>query len=151
MEREKNELEMMPDAELKELAKLYEKRGLDSALAMQVAVKLTENNVLESHARDELGINQSTHPKPLQATFASGVSFLAGGMLPFLVSLFAPVNHMVIYLYSFAIVFLILSGAIAARTGGSSIAKGILRICLWGTIAMVITAYIGYLFGIKNG
>jgi len=150
LEREKKELEMMPDAELKELAKIYQKRGLDNELAMQVAVKLTEHNVLESHARDELGINETTHPKPFQATFASGVSFLAGGLLPFSVSLFAPVNHMVIYLYSFAIVFLVLSGAIAARTGGSSIVKGIIRICLWGTIAMAITAFIGHLFGIRN-
>jgi len=150
LEREKKELEMKPDAELKELSKLYQKRGLDYELAMQVAIKLTEYNVLESHARDELGINESTHPKPLQATFASGISFLSGGLLPFTVSLFAPIGHMVVYLYSFSIVFLTLSGVIAAKAGGSSIVKGILRICLWGTIAMAITAFVGYLFGTRN-
>jgi VIT1/CCC1 family predicted Fe2+/Mn2+ transporter len=151
LEREKEELKKQPEAELNELAELYQKRGLDSLLAMQVAVKLTAHNALESHARDELGINESTHPKPLQASLASGVSFLTGGLLPFFVSLFTPVHYMVICLYSFSIVFLTLSGAIAAGTGGSSIVKGIIRICFWGTMAMAITAFIGYLFGIKNG
>jgi vacuolar iron transporter family protein len=146
LEREKEELKNQPEAELNELAMLYQNRGLDKELAMQVAVKLSEHNMLESHARDELGINESTHPKPLQATLASGVSFLTGGLLPFFVSLFAPVPYMVIYLYSFSIVFLSLLGAIAAKTGGSSIVKGVLRICFWGTIAMAITALIGYLF-----
>lgn len=151
LKREKRELDTMPDIELKELAKLYQQRGLDSELAMQVAVQLTKYNVLEAHARDELGINEMTQPKPLQAALASGASFTAGGLLPLLVSLFAPINHMVIYQYSFSIVFLALSGAIAAKAGGSSITKGILRICFWGTIAMGITAFVGYLFGVKTG
>jgi len=151
LEREKRELDTIPDIELKELAKLYQQRGLDSDLAMQVAVQLTEHNVLEAHARDELGINEITQPKPLQAALASGASFIAGGLLPFWVSLFAPINQMVIYQYSFSIVFLALLGAIAAKAGGSSIAKGIIRICFWGTIAMGITAVVGYLFGVKTG
>ena len=141
----------MPDTELKELAKLYQDRGLESVLAKQVAVQLSEHNVLEAHARDELGINKITQPKPLQAALASGLSFISGGLLPLLVSLFAPINHMVIYQYSFAIVFLALSGVIAAKTGGSSITKGIIRICFWGTIAMGITAFVGYMFGVKTG
>jgi len=149
LKREKKELDTMPDIELKELAKLYQKRGLDSELAMKVAKQLSDHNVLEAHARDELGINEITQPKPLQAALASGASFISGGLLPFLVSLFAPINQMVIYQYSFAIVFLALSGVIAAKTGGSNIVKGILRICFWGTIAMGITALAGYLFGVK--
>jgi VIT1/CCC1 family predicted Fe2+/Mn2+ transporter len=151
LERERIELETMPEAELKELAKLYRGRGLDKNLAMQVAVQITEHNVLEAHARDELGINEITTPKPMQATLASGASFVTGGLLPLFVSLFAPFNQMVIYQYSFAIVFLALSGAIAAKAGGSSISKGILRICFWGTVAMAITAFVGYLFGNKLG
>jgi VIT1/CCC1 family predicted Fe2+/Mn2+ transporter len=149
LKREKKELDTMPDVELKELAKLYKKRGLDSDLAMQVAVQLTKHNVLEAHARDELGINEITQPKPLQAALASGASFITGGLLPLLVSLFAPINLMVLYQYSFSIVFLALSGAIAAKAGGSNIAKGVLRICFWGTVAMGITALVGYLFGVK--
>lgn len=151
LKREQKELDTIPDIELKELAKHYQQRGLDSNLAMQVAIQLTEHNVLEAHAIDELGINEITKPKPLQAALASGLSFISGGLLPLLVSLFAPINHMVVYQYSFAIVFLALSAVIAARTGGSSIAKGILRICFWGTIAMGLTAFVGYLFGVKTG
>ena len=150
LKREKRELDKMPDIELRELAKIYQQRGLDSDLAMQVAVQLTKYNALESHARDELGINEFTQPKPLQAALASGASFISGGFLPLLVSLFAPVNSMLIYQYSFSIVFLALSGAIAAKAGGSSITKGIIRICFWGTIAMGITAFVGYLFGVKT-
>lgn len=118
---------------------------------MQVAKQLSAKNVLEAHAKDELGINEMTQPKPLQAALASGASFLAGGMLPFLVSLFAPIKHMVIYQYSFSIIFLALSGAIAAKARGSSISKGMIRICFWGTIAMGVNAFVGYLFGVKTG
>lgn len=151
LKREEKELDAIPGIELKELAKIYQHRGLDNDLAMQVAVQLTKYNALESHARDELGINEFTQPKPLQAALASGASFISGGVLPLLVSLFAPVTSMLICQYSFSIVFLALSGAIAAKTGGSSIAKGIIRICFWGTIAMGMTAFVGYLFGVKTG
>jgi VIT1/CCC1 family predicted Fe2+/Mn2+ transporter len=148
--REKIELETMPEAELNELAKVYQKRGLDKDLAMQVAVQITNHDVLGAHARDELGINEISRPKPLQASFASGAAFITGGLLPLFVSLFAPLNQMVFFLYSFSIVFLALSGAVAAKAGGSSVSKGILRICFWGTIAMAITAFVGYIFGAKT-
>ena len=147
LSREQTELDTMPEAELKELALLYENRGLDSVLAMQVAIELTKKNVLEAHARDELGINEMSQPRPLQAALASGASFLSGGILPLLLSIFAPLRYMVIYQYMFSIVFLALSGTIAAKAGGSSITKGVLRICLWGTIAMGISAIVGHIFG----
>ena len=150
LKREKKELDTIPDIELQELSKLYEKRGLDKDLAMQVASQLTKRDALEAHARDELGINEFTKPKPLQAALASGASFITGGMLPFLVSIFSPIKSMVIYQYSFAIVFLALSGAVAAKVGGSNIQKSILRICFWGTIAMGMTAFVGYLFAVKT-
>jgi len=149
--REKIELETMPELELKELAKIYVAQGLDEDLAMQVAIKLTEKDALGTHARDELGINEITQPKPLQAAFASGASFISGGILPFLVAFLAPIKSMVFYQYGFAIVFLALSGAIAAKAGGSSMIKGILRICFWGTVAMVVTALAGYIFEAKTG
>src|SRR5664279_6532151 len=138
--REQIELNTMPEEELKELAKLYENRGLDRELSLQVAIQLTKKDVLEAHARDELGINEISQPKPLQAAFASGGSFISGGILPLLVSLFAPIKNMVLFQYAFAMVFLALSGVVAAKMGGSNIAKGVLRICFWGTIAMGITA-----------
>ena len=146
LEREKTELSANPDSELKELAKVYQSRGLDSKLAMLVAVKLSEYDVLESHARDELGITKINKAKPLQATLASGISFLSGGFLPLLVSLVAPINQMVIYQYIFALLFLVFLGIIAAKAGGSNMKRGILRICFWSTIAMGVTASIGYLF-----
>jgi VIT1/CCC1 family predicted Fe2+/Mn2+ transporter len=150
LNREQIELTTTPNDELKELANIYKARGLESDLAMQVAIQLTKHNGLEAHARDELGINEMTTPKPLQAALASGASFISGGLLPMLVSLFAPIKYMVIYQYSFAIVFLALSGVIAAEAGGSNMVKSIIRICFWGTIAMGITASVGYLFGVKH-
>jgi vacuolar iron transporter family protein len=150
LQREQIELDTTPERELKELAGLYQNRGLDSDLAMQVAIQLSKKNVLEAHARDELGINEISQPKPLQAALASGASFISGGLLPLLVSIFAPIKYMVVFQYSFSIVFLALSGVIAAKVGGSSIAKSIIRICFWGTIAMGITATVGYIFGVKT-
>jgi vacuolar iron transporter family protein len=149
LKREQIELDTMPDEELKELAGFYMNRGLDNELAMKVAVQLSKKNVLEAHARDELGINEISEPKPLQAAFASGTSFISGGLLPLLVSIFAPIKYMVFFQYSFAIIFLAFSGVIAAKVGGSNITKSVLRICFWGTIAMGVTAGVGYLFGVK--
>jgi len=87
----------------------------------------------------------------LQAAIASGASFISGGLLPFLVSLFAPVSIMVYLLYGFSTIFLAISGGVAAKTGGSNVTKSIIRICFWGTIAMGATALVGYLFSIKTG
>jgi VIT1/CCC1 family predicted Fe2+/Mn2+ transporter len=150
LKREQIELDTTPEKELKELADLYQNRGLDGDLAMKVAIQLSKKNVLEAHARDELGINDASKPRPLQAAMASGASFISGGLLPLLVSIFAPIKYMVVFQYSFSIVFLALSGVLAARAGGSVIAKSVMRICFWGTIAMGITATVGYIFGVKT-
>jgi len=149
--REQRELEEMPEAEEYELAKIYMRRGLDEVLAVQVARQLTEHDALEAHARDELGINEISQAKPLQAALASGASFIFGGFLPVLAAFLAPVKDMVYYQYFAAIVFLIVLGAVAAKTGGSSIKKAVIRVTFWGTVAMGITALIGYLFGINIG
>lgn len=149
IEREKQELKEMPEAELNILAQIYEKRGLKKETAMQVAIELTESDVLGTHIRDELGINEISKAKPIQAAFASGASFSVGGVLPLLVILFAPVKGMEYWLYGFTIIFLIVLGIIAARTGGSSVKKAVLRITIWGTIAMGLSALVGYIFGIN--
>ncbi len=99
--------------------------------------------------RDELGINELTQAKPIQAAFASGASFTVGGVLPLIVALFLPVRNMEYYLYGFAIIFLIVLGSLAAKTGGSSIKKAVVRITFWGTAAMGLTALVGYLFGVN--
>jgi vacuolar iron transporter family protein len=150
LKREQIEIDTTPELELKELAGLYQKRGLDTNLALQVAIQLSKKDVLGAHARDELGINEAFKPRPLQAALASGASFISGGLLPLLVSIFAPIKYMVVFQYSFSIVFLALSGVLAAKAGGSAIAKSVIRICFWGTIAMGITATVGYIFGVKT-
>ncbi len=149
LQREQKELEEMPEFELQELAKVYQKRGLDKNLAMQVAVQLHDHNALEAHAKDELGINEITQANPLQAALASFGSFIVGALLPVIVSLLAPLPFMVYFQYSLSILFLIILGAIAARAGGSSIRKAIVRITFWGTAAMAATALVGYLFDAK--
>lgn len=149
IERERQELEEMPELELQILAQIYEERGLKKETAFQVAKELTEHNALEAHVRDELGINEMTQAKPLQAALASGASFTMGGALPLLVSIFLPLDAMEYYQYAFALLALVFLGAFAARTGGSSVGKAVLRITFWGTIAMGLSALVGYWFGIQ--
>ncbi len=149
IEREKQELERMPEAELKILAAIYEKRGLKKDTALQVAKELTEADALGSHIRDELGINEVSEAKPIQAAFASGAAFTVGGLLPLLVTLIAPIQNMEYYLYGFTILSLIILGVVSAKTGGSSISKAVGRIVIWGTIAMGLSALVGYLFGVN--
>ncbi len=151
LKREAQELIDMPHGELLELAKIYEHRGLDRPLSLEVAKQLTAHNALEAHARDELGINKITQAKPFQAALASGASFIFGGALPVLVAVFATVDYMEYLQYIFALAFLIVLGAVAAKIGGSNIIKAVIRISFWGTVAMGITAYIGYLFGVNVG
>ncbi len=149
LEREKKELIEMPEAELKELADIYEDRGLTPELSLEVARQLTEYDALGAHARDELGINSITRARPLQAAFASGAAFIFGGILPVLAALFVPVKPMIYWQYVLATLFLTILGAVAAKAGGSSVKKAVLRITFWGTVAMGITAYIGHLFGVS--
>lgn len=149
--REQRELDEMPEVELQELAKLYQARGLEPELALQVAEQLTRHNALEAHAKDELGINEITQANPLQAALASFASFVTGAALPLLVAFLAPRSTMVYYQYVCAICFLMALGAVAARAGGSGILTGVLRICFWGTVAMAMTAFAGYLFDTQVG
>lgn len=149
LQREIKELKDSSEHELTELAEIYEQRGLDRVLSLKVAEQLTAHDALGAHARDELGINEITQAKPLQAALASGGAFLFGGILPVVVALVAPVKQMVYIQYIFATLFLVVLGVTAAKAGGSNIKKAILRITFWGTIAMGITALIGYLFGVN--
>ena len=149
IEREIIELREMPEEELHLLAQIYEKRGLTKETALQVAVELTAKDALATHSRDELGINEISQAHPIQAAFASGASFTIGGVLPLLVVLFAPVKGMEYWLYGFTIIFLLILGTTSAKTGGSSVKNAIIRITIWGTIAMGLSAVVGYLFGVK--
>jgi VIT1/CCC1 family predicted Fe2+/Mn2+ transporter len=147
--REIIELREMPEEELLILAQIYENRGLSKETAMQVALEFTAKDALSAHVRDELGINEISQANPIQAAIASGTAFTVGGILPLLVILFAPVKGMEYWLYGFTTIFLIVLGTIAAKTGGSSVIKAVSRIAIWGSIAMGISALVGYLFGVN--
>ncbi|MEJ6583614.1 MAG: VIT family protein [Crocinitomicaceae bacterium] len=149
IERERQELIDMPEIELQRLAQIYEERGLKKDTAFIVAKELTEHDALGAHVRDELGINDVSQAKPMQAALASGSAFIVGGALPTLTTIFLPLERLEFYLYGFAILFLILLGVMAAKTGGSSITKAIARITLWGTISMGLSAMVGHFFGVN--
>ena len=114
-----------------------------------MAKELTEHDALGAHIRDELGLNEISQAKPLQAALASGAAFTVGGILPLLVTLFLPLPGMEYSLYVFALFFLVILGALAAKTGGSSIKKAVIRITFWGTVAMGLTALVGFLFHVN--
>jgi VIT1/CCC1 family predicted Fe2+/Mn2+ transporter len=149
IEREKKELAEMPEEEMRILAEIYERRGLKKETARQVAKELTEADALGAHVRDELGITELTQANPIQAALASGAAFTAGGFLPLLVTLLAPVAWMEYILYAVTIGALVILGAVAARTGGSGIMRAVARIVIWGTIAMGLSALVGYLFDVR--
>lgn len=145
--RERRELADIPDLEQRELADIYVGRGLDEALAVQVALALTAHDALEAHSRDELGINATTIARPVQASLASAASFVAGGIVPLLAVVLAPATMVFWVLVTVTIVTLAVLGAAGARAGGAPIGPGALRVVIWGSLAMAITAAVGRLFG----
>jgi VIT1/CCC1 family predicted Fe2+/Mn2+ transporter len=149
IQREKKELEEMPQEELQILAEIYERRGLKKETALMVAKELTEADALGAHVRDELGITELTQANPIQAALASGAAFTAGGFLPLMVAFLAPVTLIEYALYAVTIIALVVLGAVSAKAGGSRITKAVLRVVIWGTIAMGLSALVGYLFGVN--
>jgi VIT1/CCC1 family predicted Fe2+/Mn2+ transporter len=145
--RERGELAADADAEHRELAGIYVKRGLDAALADQVATQLMEHDALGAHARDELGISETLSARPVQAALSSAASFTAGAALPLLVALLAPAGSLPAVVAGSSLVFLAALGAVAGRAGGASAVKGASRVTFWGALAMAITAAVGALFG----
>jgi len=145
--RERVELEIDADAEKRELTAIYVGRGLDQALAWQVATQLTAHDALGAHARDELGISDTLSARPIQAALASAASFAVGAALPLAVAVLAPGNNLSYWISGTSLVFLALLGAVAARAGGASTVTGALRVTFWGAMAMAITAGIGAAVG----
>lgn len=143
LEREARELEEMPELEERELAKIYERRGLKPETAAEVARQLHEHDALEAHARDELGINEMTSANPLEAAGASALSFLIGGGLPFALIFLFPLENLFWTEYLFSVSFLALLGGVSAYLGGSSVSKAIGRITIWSTLIMAISTAIG--------
>jgi VIT1/CCC1 family predicted Fe2+/Mn2+ transporter len=147
IERERLELEANNAGEHKELAAIYVGRGLDAALAKQVAAQLMAHDALGAHVRDELGISHTLSARPLQAAMASAASFAVGAALPLLVTLLAPDAALIYLVSGTSLVFLALLGIVAARTGGAPVAAGAMRVTFWGALAMALTAGVGALFG----
>lgn len=147
IELEKKHLEDEPEFELRELAAIYEGRGLTPELAAEVAKQLMDHDALGAHTRDELGISEVTTARPLQAAIFSAVAFSIGAALPLVVTWFSPFNLMISSVAVSSLVFLAILGAVAAKAGGASMLKGSLRVLFWGAIAMGVTAGVGKLFG----
>lgn len=134
--------------ETKELAKIYEKRGLEPALAMQVAEKLMDHDALGAHARDEIGISETAAAKPIQAALSSAGTFTIGAALPLLVAWVVPAAQLILQVSGSSLLFLAALGFIAARAGGASVAIGAMRVAFWGALAMALTAGVGRIFGV---
>ena len=145
--RERQELAADPAGELAELTEIYRSRGLDATLARQVAEQLTLNDALAAHARDELGLSEILRARPLQAALASAGSFALGAVLPILVLLFSPEAWITVCTILAALLSLATLGALSASAGGASRWRGALRMLIWGSVAMGLTAGVGRLFG----
>ena len=134
--------------EHRELTGIYMKRGLDQALAQQVAEKLMAHNALAAHAHDELGITTTMAARPLQAAFASALSFAIGAALPLAVVMVAPESRAIAWVATSALILLAILGGLAAKIGGAKIFPGVLRVFCWSSLAMAVTAGVGALVGV---
>lgn len=145
--REREELETAPGPEHAELAAIYVARGLDPALATEVATQLMRHDAVGAHARDELGITEALGARPVQAALASAATFAAGAALPLVAALLAPGEAVLWVVAGSSLVFLTLLGALAALAGGAPVGVAAARVTFWGALAMVLTAAAGALFG----
>lgn len=145
--KETEELAAHPDAELLELAGIYEKRGLDPELAMHIAEQLSARDALAAHARDELGISQFTTARPVQAAVTSAATFAVGAALPLATVALLPPGWTITGVSVASLLFLALLGGLGARAGGAPVFRATARVVLWGAFALALTAGIGRLFG----
>ncbi|MFA5909175.1 MAG: VIT family protein [Vicinamibacterales bacterium] len=148
VERERRELADDPDFEHAELAAIYVKRGLDQALADQVATRLTAVDALGAHARDELGLSETMSARPVQAGLASAASFAVGAALPLVVAATVPAAQAGTTIAVSSLVLLFGLGALAAKVGGAPPGRAAWRVTFWGALAMGLTALVGWVFGL---
>ena len=145
--RERKELSENVEFEQEELAEIYVKRGVEQALARQVAQQLMAKDALGAHARDELGISEITTARPVQAALTSAATFAVGAAMPLLMVVVSTANALVPTVSVASLGFLALLGAIGARAGGANVLRATARVTFWGALAMALTAGIGKLFG----
>lgn len=149
--RETKELADLPEAELEELASIYEKRGVSRETARDVARQMTAHDALAAHSRDELGISDTTTARPIQAALASALTFTVGAAAPLIVVPFAPADLLIALVGMVSLICLALLGALGARAGGAPLGPSVLRVTFWGVLAMVVTAAVGKAFGAVVG
>ena len=147
IDKEREELATDSVGEHRELASIYVQRGLEPALAGEVAAQLMAKDALAAHARDELGISETFVARPVQAALASAASFAVGAALPLGLLAFAPAENLGMFVGAGSLAFLALLGGLAARTGGAPVRAGIVRVTFWGGLAMAVTAGVGALLG----
>ncbi len=145
--RERAELLAHPAHEEQELAGIYQARGLTPELAAQVSRQLMAHDAVGAHARDELGISHTMSAKPVQAALTSAATFATGAALPLLAAVLSPAQYLVPVIGSTSLLFLVLLGAVSAKTGGAAVLRACVRVAFWGALAMAITAGAGKLFG----
>ena len=148
LQRERRELAADPDAEQRELADIYVKRGLSAQLAATVAAQLMSRDALAAHARDELGLNEALSARPIQAGLASAASFAVGAALPLLTAVLAPARYVGALTGGMSLVLLFGLGALSASIGGAPPLYAALRVTFWGALAMGLTAAVGWAFGL---
>ncbi len=147
LSRERGELAKSPESERAELAGIYQGRGLSPELALQVADQLTAHDALGAHARDELGMHETTRARPIQAALASAASFALGAAPPAILAASLPASVLAPGVVGVTLALLLMLGGLAARLGGASLTRGALRVAFWGAVAMAGTAAVGRLFG----
>lgn len=145
--RERKELSENPAFELDELTDIYVKRGVDQAVARQVAEQLMAKDALIAHGRDELAISEITTARPIQAALTSAATFSVGAAMPLVMVVISPTTALVPIVSAASLGFLALLGAIGAKTGGANVLRATARVTFWGALAMALTAGIGKLFG----
>jgi VIT1/CCC1 family predicted Fe2+/Mn2+ transporter len=145
--RERKEIAADPVYETRELAQIYVGRGLDPALALQVAEQLMAKDALGAHARDELGFSAVIAARPIQAALTSAVTFASGALPPIVAVLLTPPRLLVPVVFAVSLVLLAVLGAIGAVVGGAGVIRPTIRVAFWGALAMAITAAIGALVG----
>ncbi|MFZ4748179.1 MAG: VIT1/CCC1 transporter family protein [Sphingomonas sp.] len=145
--REAVELATAPEVEHEELVRIYEGRGLERALAEQVAAQLIARDALGAHLRDELGLFETTAARPIEAALSSAASFAIGAAMPLLMVFVAPNKLLVPAVAIASLIFLAILGVVGARAGGANVWRATLRVTFWGALAFALTAGIGRLFG----
>jgi VIT1/CCC1 family predicted Fe2+/Mn2+ transporter len=140
-----------PEAELDELAALYEARGVEPALARKVAEQLTDHDDLGAHLRDELGLHDAHSARPVQAAIASAVAFTAGALPPVLLAWLWPTDGLSVAIVVSTLLVLAVLGYAAERMAGGKGPRGALRVLAWGAMALAATALIGRVFGVVAG